>query len=123
MTQLKSILIILGLVFMSTESYSKDDAIQFFKEHPKVKSYLENKPHAKYWVKYDEIELGEICGFAGCQWRKLVAMTVTSKSANAPSDTFFAIVEGPVPVAKDAEPTIRFVDLTDMPPSKWSKPL
>ncbi len=110
---------ILGLLGVSMNASADDQAIAAFKSEPKVEAFLADKTEDKYWVRFEKIKLGDICGIAGCQWRTLVSMIVTSKSANAPSVSFFAIVEGPVPVAKDAKPQVRFVELTEMEEQKW----
>ncbi len=93
-------------------------AIEFVKQNPKIKAYLKNKDLQKYSIEFNQVKLGGVCGFTGCQWRTLVSLVVTAKHANSPSTTILAIVKGRLP-AGHSEPTIQFVDFKPMNEIKW----
>jgi hypothetical protein len=97
---------------------SRSTAIEFVKQNHKIKAYLKNKNTDKYSIEFNEVKLGGVCGFTGCQWRTLVSLIVTAKLVNAPSTTILAIVKGRSPVGS-SEPTIHFVDFKAMDESKW----
>ena len=119
--KLTTLMITLFFMF-SCASQASDNAINTVKKNEKIKQFLSDKSPKNYWIKYHEMELGGMCGIAGCNWRKLVSLVVTSKRANAPSVTIMALVQGQEP-DRGSKPTIRFVDFKDMDPSIWENKL
>ncbi len=113
------LIFIASLFLFSCVADSQDKAMDAFKNHEKVKAFLADKSKDKYWIKFEKVELGGICGIVGCQWRQLVSMVVTSKMSNAPSVTFLGVVEGVEP-DRGNPPSVRFVDLKDMDINKWN---
>ena len=116
--KLSVVLMSLWLVVGTAHSKEDEVAMNAFKHDPKIVKYLANKSLTNYWIKYQQLELDGICGFAGCEWRKLVTMKVTSKSSNAPSVTILAVVNGMAGNVK-IEPKVNFVKLVDMQESAW----
>ena len=104
--------IMLLLLFPSTV-FAEDIAIEAVMKHPKTIELLSTKPLAKYWVEFNQMELGAECGFTGCKWRKLVSLIVTSKGANASSSTIIALVSGHKP-SNTSKITVEFVELTKL---------
>lgn len=112
------LLLIIGL-FMSENSQANPvDVISLVKNHQQVQALIKAHPADNNEVTFTELELGGQCGIVGCTWHKLVSVVITSKRANAPSLTILAQVTGNQP-ARGSQPTIKFVDLTSMEPSKW----
>ena len=97
-------------------------AISTFKQHPKVISLLARHTDKDYTVSFGEVEMGGICGFVGCSWKKLVSMVITAKRSNAPTMTILGVVEGQTP-DRGNPPTLRFVELGDMDPGVWQRQL
>lgn len=85
-------------------------ALNIVKNHSKVHEFLNNKKTVNSSVKYQQMELGGICGFVGCNWRQLVSVVVTSKSSNSPSETLIFLVEGVNP-DRGADPKVTLVEL------------
>ena len=101
--------IMLLLLFPSTV-FAEDIAIEAVMKHPKTIELLSTKPLTKYWVEFNQMELGGECGFTGCNWRKLVSIIVTSKGSNALSSTTIALVSGHKPNNIN-NITVEFVEL------------
>ncbi|WP_057831403.1 hypothetical protein [Colwellia sp. TT2012] len=104
---------IMLLLLFSNTLFAEDIAINAVKMHPRIIEFLSNKPLSQNWVKYNQMDLGGVCGFAGCQWRKLVSLIVTSKNANASSITIIALVSGQNP-SNISSTTVEFVELTKL---------
>ncbi|BAJ02092.1 hypothetical protein [Shewanella violacea] len=105
--------IIILLCLFSSTVFSEDIAIDAVKKHPKIIEFLSDKPRDQYWIDFHQMKLGGSCGFTGCQWRKLVSLVVTSKSANALSETIIALVNGEQP-SHNSNIKVRFVELENL---------
>ncbi|KGJ93786.1 hypothetical protein [Colwellia psychrerythraea] len=108
---MKAILIL--LLLFSSNLFAEEIAIDVVKTHPEIIDFLSNKPATQYWIKFSQMSLGSECGFAGCQWRKLVSLVVTSKKSNAPSITTLALVSGQNSSNTDST-NVEFVELTKL---------
>lgn len=108
---MKAILIL--ILLFSSELFADELAIDVVKAHPKIIDFLSKKPAAQHWIKFSQLPLGSECGFAGCQWRKLVSLVVTSKKSNAPSITILALVSGRHSNKTD-NTNVEFVELTKL---------
>ena len=111
------LLILLLSISNHCQATTTSIAIDVVKSHEKIIRFLADKPSTHFQVTYQQVELGDICGFVGCHWRKLVSVVVTSKSANTPSTTIFALVEGTIP-NRESKPTVSFVTLQNNLPNK-----
>jgi hypothetical protein len=107
---MKNIIILIFLLSVSYTCKANDIAIDAVKSHAKIIHFLSDKSPNHYNVSFQQIELGGICGFVGCNWRILVSIVVTSKQSNAPSKTILALVEGMSSQPDDA-PTVSFINL------------
>jgi len=96
-------------------------AIKVVKNHPNVQMFITSKSSKNMTVQYHQMQLGGICGFAGCQWRHLVSVVLTAKSSNSPSTTIVALVEGIIP-SRGNEPQVTFVELKPSDSPTWQLP-
>ncbi|MBA6371792.1 hypothetical protein H4J56_10175 [Colwellia sp. BRX8-4] len=110
------IIILMLLLSISNHCQANSIAIDAVKADEKIIRYLADKSITNFQITYQQLELGDICGFVGCQWRKLVSVVVTSRSANAPSTTIVALVEGIVPNNQE-QPKVTFVTLNNSLPN------
>lgn len=102
--------LILTISYVSHAKDAADIAIDAVKSHEKIIHFLKDKSSNDYQVTYQQLELGGICGFVGCNWRQLVSVIITSKSSNNPSKTILVLVEG-LTSTIDSKPTVSFVNL------------
>jgi hypothetical protein len=108
---------LIALIFLlSISNNCQAIAIDAVNSNQKIIHFLADKSLTNFKITYQQLELGDICGFVGCHWRKLVSVIVTSKSANAPSTTIVALVEGIVPNNQN-KPTVTFVTLKNSLPN------
>jgi hypothetical protein len=91
---MKIFVIFIFLLSASFISLANDIAIEAVKSNDQIILFLADKQLNTYQVTYDQIELGGICGYIGCNWRKLVSVVVISKNSNSPTQTILALVEG-----------------------------
>ncbi|MBA6230754.1 MULTISPECIES: hypothetical protein [unclassified Colwellia] len=111
---MKQLIILIFLLSISNNCQAI--AIDAVKSHQKIIHFLADNSLTDLKITYQQLDLGDICGFVGCHWRKLVSVIVTSKSANAPSTTIVALVEGLVPDNQN-KPTVTFVTLQNSLPN------
>ncbi len=110
--------ILWGLSMYSNIANADDIAIKAVKAEPNVIAFLANKSASEYHISFDQADLGGQCGYAGCHWRKLVTLVVTSKKANALSETIMALVEGDTP--EHGRPLkVKFVDFKPVADEFW----
>jgi len=107
---MKNTLIFIFLIFTSFNSQANNIAIDAVKSNPKVINFLADKSPDKYRIAFQQVELGGVCGFTGCNWRKLVSLVVTSKSSNSPTSTVLLLVEG-ISSPSASEPTVSFITI------------
>jgi len=107
---MKQFIVLILLLSISNNCLANQIAIDAVKSHEKIIHFLADKPKTHYRITYQQLELGDICGFVGCHWRVLISVIVTSKSANAPSTTIVALVEGMIPSQKQ-KPKVSFITL------------
>lgn len=101
------------LVLISYASQAKDSAtiaVDAVKSHKKIINFLADKSSNDYQITYQQVELGGVCGFVGCNWRQLVSVIITSKSSNNPSKTILLLVEG-LTSSIDTKPTVSFINI------------
>jgi hypothetical protein len=107
---------IILILLLSISKYglasTKSIAIDTVKSHKEIILFLADKPLTNYIITYQQVELGNICGVIGCQWRKIVSVIVSSKSSNSPTTTILALVEGTTPNRNNA-PTVSFITLNN----------
>jgi hypothetical protein len=98
--------------FLSITFISKADdiAINAVKSNEQIVLFLADKPLNAYQVTYEQIELGGICGYMGCSWRKLVSVVISSKKSNSPSQTILALVESSTKTSANT-PKVSFINL------------
>lgn len=110
---MKSFMVFILLLLISYASQAKDSAtiaIDAVKSHEKITNFLADKSSSDYQVTYQQVELGGVCGFVGCNWRQLVSVIITSKSSNNPSKTILLLVEG-LTSSIDIKPTVSFISI------------
>ncbi|NQZ86357.1 MAG: hypothetical protein HRT54_02115 [Colwellia sp.] len=90
---MKIFIIFTFLLSTSFISKAEDIAITAVKSNEQIILFLADKPLNAYQITYEQIELGDICGYMGCNWRKLVSIVVRSKKSNSPTKTILALVE------------------------------
>ena len=119
---MKFFILLIALSIAIGVSHAEDGngelAIVSVKNHPKVQKFLADKVAEKFTIQYQQIKLGGVCGFVGCQWRRLVSVIVTSQSANKPSVTILALVEGTVPT-RGAQLKVTFVEIKNSEATNW----
>jgi hypothetical protein len=108
---MKNIVLFILLLSISYHCQANDIAIEAVKSDKKVMLFLANKSIKDHKITFQTMQLGGICGFVGCNWRTLVSLVVTSKSANSPSTTILMLVEG-LTSSINTPPTVTFVTLT-----------
>jgi len=115
---MKQLIILILLLSISNSCLANTNsiAIDAVKSHKEITHFLADKPFTNYKVTYQEIELGNICGVIGCHWRKIVSVIVSSKSANSPTTTILALVEGTIP-SRNIPPTVSFITLKSKSPN------
>ena len=113
---MKQLIALIFLLSISNNCQANAIAIDAVKSNQKIIHFLADKSLTDFKITYQQLELGDICGFVGCHWRKLVSVILTSKSANAPSTTILALVEGIVPNNQN-KPTVTFVTLKNSLPN------
>lgn len=118
MMKLSIVMMSLWLMTNDVKANDNEIALAAFKHQPQVVKFLANKSLTNYWIKYQQVELDGICGFVGCEWRKLVTMKVTSKSSNAPAVTILAVVNGMAGNVQ-IKPTVTFMKLVEMQDIDW----
>jgi hypothetical protein len=106
---MKPFIISIFLLSISFTLTANDTAINAVKSHKEVILFLADKSLNNYQINYEQIELGDICGYMGCQWRKIVSVIVISKGSNSPSQTILALVEGST--SMNNKPKVSFVTL------------
>jgi hypothetical protein len=106
-------IIFILLFLFSNTLFANDIAMETFKNNKKIKAFLADKPTDQYWINYHQMPLGGECGFTGCHWRELISLVVTAKSANAPSTTIIALIDGNEP-KETSTVNIKFVKLTEI---------
>ncbi|MFB0981369.1 MAG: hypothetical protein QMC62_10695 [Alteromonadaceae bacterium] len=109
---LKNFIIFIFLLSISFISIADDIAIEAVKYNEQFILFLADKSQNTYQVTYDQIELGDICGYTGCHWRKLVSVVVISKSSNSPSKTILALVESST-ARSNNKPKVSFIYFKD----------
>jgi hypothetical protein len=109
---MKQLIILILLLSISNSCLANTNsiAIDAVKSHKEITRFLVDKPLTNYNVTYQEIELGNICGFIGCHWRKIVSVKVSSKTANSPTTTILALVKGTIP-SRNIPTTVSFITL------------
>ena len=111
---MKIFIVFIFLLSISSVSQATDTpeniAINAVKSHEKIILFLADKSPANYHVTYQQVKLGGICGFVGCNWRQLVSVIITSKSSNNPSKTILLLVEG-LTSSIDSAPKVSFIGI------------
>ncbi len=110
---MKNFMVLILLLTISSTSQANDSAaiaIDAVKSHEKVIHFLADKPSHDYQITYQQLQLGGVCGFVGCNWRQLVSVIIKSKSSNNPTKTILLLVEG-LASSTYSKPTITFISI------------
>ncbi len=90
------------LILSSTYTISQenDTAINSFKNHPKIKSIIENNNNTINKLSFHSMPLDSSCGVVGCYWSTLVRMMNNPTGVNPQSGiSHTALVSGRFPGA------------------------
>ena len=106
------IILVSSVIFLlgACKSVANDRAITAAKADITLQKRLVEVKDTAMSIEYGSTKLGGICGFAGCSWRELVSVVITSKTSNAPTETLLFVVEGMEP-DRGAKPTVKKVEL------------
>ena len=107
---MKAFIIYIFLLSASFTSKADDIAIDAVKSNKEVILFLADKSLNNHKINFQKIELGNICGYMGCNWRKIVSVVAISKSSNSPSKTILALVEGSTNNTNE-KPNVSFINL------------
>jgi hypothetical protein len=107
---MKMFIIFIFLLSTSFIAQANNIAIDAVKSNEEIILFLADKSPNTHQIFYEQIEIGSICGFMGCHWRKIVSVVVISKSSNSPSQTILALVEDSTQDDNN-KPKVSFINL------------
>ena len=107
---MKTFIIFIFLLSTSFSLKADDIAIEAVKSNDEIILFLADKSQHDYNINFQQIELGDICGYMGCNWRKIVSVVITSKSSNSPTKTILALVKGSTRNSNE-KPKVSFINL------------
>lgn len=97
-----------------------DVAVATVKNHPEVREYLESRAGEALETSFESISMGQRCGVAGCDWTRLVALTIQSDASNAPAISLYMKVKGMSPARVEATAEFVNIDLKPVNPALLS---
>ncbi len=105
----KSLALFIFTIYSSTALSESNVALKAFKEHVTIQTIIRENATNSNKLSFDSMSLGGQCGVAGCSWKALVSLNITSFGSNAKTTVHTAIVTGMAP--SRTKPIVKFIDL------------